>query len=191
MVLAVLVAVGAVALDLVARTATQDALASRVKARTGASAVSVRIKSFPFIWDVAVEGKVTETDIVAKDVPVGPVHLSRVEVDTHDISLDRAELFDAHHVRLTSIGSARVTVLIHLSDLVTSAAAALDLQPSIEAGDRLVVRAGGLVVASVRLSTSPVIPDCSFSVSPVSGGDVLSCSVAPVPAGLVQTLSRV
>ncbi len=189
LVVAVLAAV-VFGVDLAARSVTQSALADHVKKSTSAASVSAHINSFPFLWDAAVEGRVADLSVVARDIPAGPLRLDSVTVQAHQIRFDRKVLFNAHSVRLTSISSATVTVTTHLSGLEQSLASLVGAVVTVEPGDQLVVRVAGHTVFSFQLSRIPLIPDCALQVQEQGGVYSFSCTVAPVPAEVLSALSQ-
>ena len=189
LVLIVVVAI-LVGLDLAGRAVTESALASHVKSSTHAKSTSATINSFPFLWDAAVEGRVQNVTVVDNGVPAGPLTLDSVTVQAHQVRFDRKVLFNAHSVRLTSISSATVTVVTHLTGLEQTVATALGTVLSVQPGDELVVRAAGHTLFSYKLSQIPLIPDCPLQVSQSGGSYSLSCAVAPVPASVLAALSH-
>jgi hypothetical protein len=186
--LVVLLAAAGVAVDLYARAATESALASRVRSVTGARSASVTIGSLPFLWDVAVDGRLPAVDVVADHVPVGPIVLDQVTVDAHDVRLERRELLQSHRLVVTSVGSATLSVLVNPAD-VLAAGGGSNYQLAAK-GNALVLYAGGLARYTVDLARAPVIPDCSFTGRQTASGLYLTCRVAPVPAGVVAALSQ-
>lgn len=190
--LAVLVVLAAivVGLDLAGRAVTESALASHVKNSTQAKSTSVSINSFPFLWDAAVEGRVQNITVVDRGVPAGPLTLDSVRVQAHEVKFDRRVLFNAHSVKLTSVSSATVTVVTHLTGLEQTVASAVGAVVSVQPGDELVVRVAGHSVFSYKLSQVPLIPDCPLQVAQVPGGYSLSCTVSPVPGSVLAALSH-
>lgn len=179
-----------VGLDLAARSVTESALADHVKASTHAASTSATINSFPFLWDAAVEGRVDNVTVVDRNIPAGPITLESVTVAAHQVRFDRKVLFNAHSVRLTSIGSATVTVTTKLTGLEQGVASALGAAVSVQPGDELVVRLAGRTVFSYRLSRIPLIPDCPLQLSQAAGTYTLSCTVSPVPPSVLAALSH-
>lgn len=190
LVLLIVLAAVLVGLNYAARAVTETALADHVKASTHARSASATVRSFPFLWDAAVEGRVRDVTVVDRGVPAGPVTLDSVTVVAHQISFDRKVLFNAQKVRLLSISSATVTVTTHLTGLEQSVAALTGATVSVQPGDELTVRVAGRTVLSYKLSTIALIPDCPLQVARVGGGYSLSCTVAPVPAAVLAALSH-
>ena len=176
--------------DLAARSVTQSALADHVKKSTSAASVSAHISSFPFLWDAAVEGRVADLSVVARDIPAGPMRLDSVSVQAHEIRFDRKVLFNARSVKLTSISSATVSVTTHLTGLEQSLASLVGAVVTVEPGDELVVRIAGRTVFSYQLSRIPLIPDCPLQVQQDGAAYSFSCTVAPVPAPVLAALSQ-
>ena len=197
--------------DVAARTVAERDMAARVKSATHASGTTGRISAFPFVWDVAVGGRVDEVRVVADNVPVGPIHLFQVAVDARGIRLDRHDLLVDHTVVITSISSAKLTLEIRANDLGTSIGPLGHVGISFPGGDTiainlgtqvltatvgvanghdLVITAAGRQLLSLDLASSPLIPPCQMALAPVSGGFDLSCQVSPVPSSLLQLLAR-
>lgn len=190
LVLIVLVGAGLVGLDLWARSATESAIASDVQRSTHAGAVTARIDSEPFLWDVAAEGRLSAVTVTGTSVPAGPLTVDRVTVSARDVHFDRHALVQDRTVRITSVASADVTVVVHLSGLEQSLASVLGVEVVPSGSDRLELRAAGHTVATVNLTKIPLIPVCPLSVTHQGASYVLSCSVAPVPAPVLAALSR-
>ncbi|HET9078303.1 MAG TPA: LmeA family phospholipid-binding protein [Acidimicrobiales bacterium] len=189
-VLLVVVVAVLVGLDLAAQAVTESALASHVKTATHSRSASASISSFPFLWDAAVQGRVRDVTVVDRGVPAGPLTLDSVEVHAHQVKFDRKVLFNARSVKLTSISSATVTVVTHLTGLEQTVASALGTVVSVQSGDELVVRVAGQTIFSYKLSQIPLIPDCPLQLSQSGPSYSLSCTVSPVPAPVLAALSQ-
>ena len=188
--LAVVVAAGLVAADLAARSATESAIASHARTSTHAQSVTARIRSFPFLWDVAAEGQISELTVTGRSVPAGPLQLDQVTLVAHHVHFDRHRLLSDRKVTLTSVASAQLTVVAHLSSLEQAVASALGVEIVPSGSDRLALRAGGRTVATVDLTKVPIIPTCPLSVLHTGTSYTLSCTVAPVPASVLAAISR-
>jgi hypothetical protein len=166
----------------------QDELASHIKSATQADKVTVHVGSFPILYELAAENKVHDVDVVADGVPVGDIKLTSVTVSATGISLNHHQMFSDHRLQVTSITNARITVVFTLSGL--AAVAATDLaHVSVGPHDELLVTVAGHTVYSVRLSSTPIVPDCPLILSDIPGGYSLTCVVAPVPSTLIAVLT--
>jgi regulator of protease activity HflC (stomatin/prohibitin superfamily) len=178
-----------------ARSEAQKKIAARVKATTHAETVSAKISAMPFLYQVAVS-KVRSLQVVAKEVPVGKLRIDQVTLNANQIKVDRGELF-SRKVKIDSVGSATVTATVKTSDLLggivptalQSVANAADLQLVVTSGHELQIDALGHEIGSVDLGSSPLLPSCAYRVHAVSDGFTLSCTVAPVPQELLNTIS--
>jgi hypothetical protein len=186
-VLVVLLVVLAVVGDLLIRSEVQKHLQSRIRSETGAQTVSVHVGSFPFLYEVLVS-KISTVDVVADGVPVGPLHLSQVTVHARQVKVDRHDLLYNRKINVDSVGSATVTVLMKTSGL-TPYLNTFDAHVSLVDGHTLVVTALGHQILSVNLSQNRLVPECNYGLKEVSDGYQLSCTMSPVPASLLATLS--
>lgn len=187
----VVVVVGAlVAVDLAARSATETAIAKDVRRSTHARSVTVGISSFPFLYDVAVEGRLGHITITGHDVPVGPLTLDQVTLSADQVHFDRHLLVSDHKVAITSVARADVTVVARLSSLEATVASKLDVQIVASGSNRLDLTAAGHTLFTVDLTKVPLIPVCPLQVLHGSGTYTLTCSVSPVPASVLAALSH-
>lgn len=166
MILVVVLAAAAVALDLWARSAAESAAARQVRHSTGATGAGVTFHSEPFLWDTLVNGKVNQVTVTADDVPLGPLQVTRVKVQGWGVAFDRGQLFNSRKVRLTSVARATVTITTHLTQLGAQAIRALDF------------------------TRIPLVPDCHLALQAISGGYDLSCTVSPVPASMLNAINN-
>ena len=188
--LAVVVAAGLVAADLAARSAAESAIASRVQLSTHAQGVSATVDSFPFLWDVAAEGQISDLTVTGRGVPAGPLVLDQVTLVAHHVHFDRHRLIADRKVTLTYVASAQVTVVAHLSNLEQAVASALGVEIVPSGSDRLALRAAGRTIATVDLTKVPIIPTCPLTVLHTGTSYTLSCTVAPVPASVLAAISH-
>ncbi len=183
----ILVVVGLVVGDFWARSHAQHLMAQRIRSSTGAEHVSVHIGSFPFLYELAVS-KIDDVKVVADGVPAGPLRLTHVTIDAHQVQVDHHFLIFDRKLRVVSIAKATVTVQIQQSALA-SIAGAVNADLAVIDGHQLVVTIFGHQVLSVDLTKSPLIPNCTLSLVRVSGGFSGSCTVAPVPRSLLEAIS--
>lgn len=190
LVFVIVVAGALVAADLVARSVAEHAIATDVRRSTGSDASTATISSFPFLYDAAVEGRLDRVTVVDRGVPVGPARLDEVSVVASQVHFDRHLLLSQHAVRLTSVGSATVTVDVHLASLTGRLARDLGVRVTASASDRITVSAAGVPITTVDLTKVAIIPECPLQVDHSGDTYTFSCTVSPVPASVLAALSR-
>ena len=188
--LVVVAAAVLVALDFFARYTTQDAIARDVRSSTHSGTASASISSFPFIYDVAAEGRLDQVTVVDRVVPVGPIRLDQVRLVASQVHFDRHQLLTNHTVRLTGVDSATVTVSAHLSSLAGKLVRDLGVQVTSSASGRISISAEGVPVATIDLTRVPLIPDCPLQITHSGDSYDFTCTVSPVPASVLNALSQ-
>ncbi|HUE60126.1 MAG TPA: LmeA family phospholipid-binding protein [Acidimicrobiales bacterium] len=202
--LVVLVAL-AIGVDIAARVIAQDRIASRAKASTRAQSASASISSFPFLYDILVDGSARNVAVHARGVPLGPLIVHQVDVSVHDVQIDKGELFNHRKVRVTAIASATAAVTITASDLTaatnvpvtisgntitaTVAGVQIPVTVSVTNSHVLAFNVVGRRVVNFDLARTPLLPACSMQMTTVQSALHLSCTIAPVPASLISALS--
>jgi hypothetical protein len=202
--LVVLVAL-AIGIDIAARVIAEHQVASRAKSSTGAQSSSATISSFPFLYDVLVDGTVQNVTVHLGSVPLGLLTVDRLDVTVHGVDIDKGQLFGHRKVRVTAISSASAAITLTAADLT----AATHVQVSI-AGNTLTASVAGLEIpvsvtvtndhdltfsfdghraVSYDLARSPLVPPCAMHLATLQSALRLSCSVSPVPASLIAALS--
>lgn len=189
-VLLAVVAAALVAADFAARTAAQDAIASHVQRSTHAQRVRVSISAFPFLWDVAAEGRIPGVDVVGYGVPAGPVTVDQVSLDARGVSFDRHQLLSSQSARLTSVSRATVTVVIHLTSAEYSLVHDLGVQVDAASSRRVTLSVAGRTVVTFNLTRIPIVPDCPLAVSASGANYTFTCTVSPVPPAVLTALSQ-
>ncbi len=195
----------AIGVDIAARTIAQDRIASRAKATTHAQSASASISSFPFLWDVLVDGNARSVAVHAKGVPLGPLTVDGVDVSVRDVQIDKAELFNHRKVRVTAISSATAAVTISASDLtaatnvpvsisgntITASVAGVQIPVTVSVTNShvLAFNVVGRRVVSFDLARTPLLPACPMQLTTEQSVLHLSCTIAPVPASLIAALS--
>jgi hypothetical protein len=180
-----------VALDFVAKDATQSAIADTVKKSIHAGHVSVQISSFPFLYDVVAEGKVDRVVVTSQGVTAGLVQLSEVKVDASHVRFNRHELVSHHTVQFTSISQATVTIVVQLTAAQNALASGLNAQVTSTASNDLIISAGGHSLPPIDLTRVPLIPACPLDVVHTGSSYTLTCTVSPVPSTVLAALSNV
>jgi hypothetical protein len=184
----ILVAALAVAGDFYARSQTEKLVSQRVKAATGAQSVSVDLRTFPFLWHVVLSN-IPEVKVVAHEVPAGGFRMTEVTVDARGVKVDRNVLVSSRQVKLDSVRSAQVTILLTGTDMDPSSSLPAGAAVTVVGQHLLELTYEGRTVARVDLTSSPLVPACSYSLEKVRGGYSLSCTVSPVPATVLDALS--
>jgi hypothetical protein len=201
---AVIVAL-AVGVDIAARVIAEHAIASRAKASTDAQSSSAGISSFPFLYDVVVEGSVHDISVHLNGVPIGPLTVDRLDVSVHQVDIDKGQLFGHRKVRVTAISSATAAITVSAADItaathvavtisgntVTASVAGVQVPVSATVTDShfLTFNLAGRPVGSFNLARSPLIPPCEMQLGSRQSALHLSCSISPVPASLIAALS--
>lgn len=199
-VLAGLLAVADVAAEGVAESELEARLAAEIPGATG---VSARISSFPFLGRLLSSGRVAEVDAQARGLEVEGLDLEVVSVDLDGVTLDRRLLWDDQRVAVTDIDHGRVRAEVTQAALSER----LGVDVRLEAGRasvtvagrritaELAVRDGRLVVGGAGLSlpaldvVAPLLP-CIADAEIVPGRVLLTCDFTEVPEELRQAVSR-
>ena len=184
----ILVAALLVVGDFYARSHAEKLVSQRIKAATGAQSVSVKVKTFPFVFHVLFSS-IPEVEVVAKQVPDGRVELTQVTVDARGVKVDRNVALSSRQLQVDSIRSAKVTVLLTGSGLGLASSLPSGAAVAVVGGHLLEVTYQGKQLARIDLSVSPLVPACSYDLAKVQGGYSLSCTLSPVPVTLLHTLS--
>ena len=206
-ILTLLLIVGAIVagVDIGTRVFAEHLIADRAKASTGAHSSSASISSFPFIYDLLVEGKMRNVTVDLNGVPVGPLRVDRFDLKAHGVHLDTGYLVDHHKVRVKSIESGDATMTLSAATL----SAATGLQVSIS-GDTVTASVGGVSIPvtvgitgghlltfsvlgrqtfTFDLGRSPIIPACAMQLTTANDALTLQCQVSPVPAAVLAAIS--
>ncbi len=190
LVLLVLVAAGLVGLDIAARVGTQKLIATDVQRSTHSQSVDVSISSFPFLYDVAADGRIPRVIVTDTGVPAGPFRIDQVRLDASGVYFARSELLDRHSVRITQVSRATVAIVARLSGLESSLANRLNVQVTAAGSDRIRVTADGYTVATVNLTKIPIVPQCPLNFTHDGDSYTFSCTVSPVPPPVLAALSK-
>lgn len=186
----VVLAAAATALDFVARDLTERAVASDVKAATHAQRATVSISSFPFIYGVAVHGRVDGLDVNVYGVPAGLLSIDEISLDVKGVRIDQHRLLADRTVSVKSINSATINVVVKLSSLQNSLASDLGVEVSAPTSQRISFTVHGVTVATIDLTRVPIVPSCALDVTHTGAVYTFSCTVAPVPASVLGALSK-
>jgi hypothetical protein len=187
--------------DFVAKGYAETQLRDRAqRAVHGATSATGSISSFPFVGRLLVSGSVPEVKVGVAPVVAGRVTFSSINVDLHDVHVDRDLLINNRKVRLTSIGSGKVTADLTENEISRLAGVPISFAPG-----KASVRAGGLDVGAslsaangtitiggaegvpirIRVPRAPLFP-CDASNAQVEQGKVVvSCTINRVPPELV------
>lgn len=198
--LVALVVLGAllVVTDVVAEGLAESELEARLAAEVpGATSVSARIESFPFLGHLLTSGRVAQVDARARGIEVQGLELDVVHVDLDGVTLDRRILVDDQRVAVTDIDHGRVTAEVTQAALSDRLGVDVRLEAgraSVRvAGQRvsasLAVRDGRLVVGGAGLSlpaldlVAPLLP-CVANAEIVPGRVLVTCDFTEVPEEL-------
>jgi hypothetical protein len=190
--------------DIGARVYAEHQIADRAKASTGAQSSSASINSFPFLWDLLVEGKANKVTVHLKGVPVGPLRFDRVDVKAQGVHIDTGYLISHQKARITSMDSADATLTltaatlstatgVHVSisgNTVTASVAGVDIPVTVgvSGGHTLTLSVDGRSFG-FDLERSPIIPPCDMQLTTANDAITLGCHVSPVPASVVAAIS--
>jgi DUF2993 family protein len=192
--------------DVAARRASETQLENRIlDGVPSATAASVRIDSLPFLARLGISGEVSGVHATVDDVRVSRVRFSRIDVDLHDVRVDRRRLFSDRQLDLEDVDRGLATAEITQADL----RAALGNVPIILADGRIGVTIGGvtasvsvnlqgnvlrltagrLSIPSLTLPRIPLLP-CVTDAVAQPGRLLLSCTLATVPDELLREVNR-
>lgn len=200
LVVAVVLAVGLVVADRVARTAAQDRLARQAQAELSLpEPPQVRIGGTSFLWQ-AVRGRYERVDLAAPSLTWGGTTVRGVSLQVRDVRVPRSVLRGAGGEVRVARGSARA--LLPWSLLAERASAATGAALALDAGPDGTVRATtevGLLGRDVEVSlrSTPELADGEVVLRPVAvavGGRELSVDSARRPLealGLERVLRAV
>lgn len=156
----------ALAADVVAKERAEAAITARVASSLPeGSAVSVQLRSFPFLARLAVTGEVAAVDVIAQDVPAGPLRFSRVATHLTDVRLDRSQLLD-RRIAINGIDEGSVAAIVERRELEALLPGDLTLPP------QLTLSQGALLVGAARVDI-PLVP----LVPCVSDAEIVRASV--------------
>jgi len=200
-----IVAAVAVGADIGGRAFAEHLIANRAKSSTGAKSSSASISSFPFLYDLLVEGRTRQVNVDLRGVPLGPLRIDRVDLKAHGVHVETGYLIDHQKVRIKSIDSADATMTVTAASL--SAATGLQIVIS---GDTVTASVGGVSIpASIGITggheltldvqghrtftfdvdRSPIIPTCDMQLTTANDALTLGCHVSPVPPAVVAAIS--
>ena len=191
--------------DVLSRHVAEDTIATRAVTASGASSGKASIDGWPFLVDVA-RGKVTEVDVDLRNVPVGALQLSALDVALTGIGIDTNALFTNRALRLDGIDRASVAAVVTAAALTAATGdpvsfgpgrriavavngTKVDAQLIVVGGHVLELEHSGEVLLRVDLAKDRLVPDCSMHLA-VSGQSVTAaCTVTPVPKRVVSAIS--
>ena len=192
--------------DVAARRASETQLEHRIlDGVPSATAARVRIDSIPFLGRLGLSGQVSAVHATVDDVRVSRLRFSRIDVDLHDVRVDRGRLVAHRQLDLEEVDRGMAIGEITQADL----RAALGNVPVVLGDGRIGVTVGG-VTASVtvnlennvlrlsagRLSIPPItlprIPllPCVTDAIAQPGRLQLSCTLSAVPDELLREVNR-
>lgn len=191
--------------DIGARVFTQHQLANRAKASTGARTSSASIDSFPFLYDLLVEGKSKHVTVHLTGVPLGPLRISRVDLKASGVHLDVGYLVDHQKAKVKSVDSADTRLTVTAADISSAtgmlvsivgdqvtasvAGASIPVTVAVTGGQVLTLNVEGYHDFSFDLDRSPIIPACDMQLTTGNGALTLECKVSPVPQAVIAAMS--
>ena len=189
----ILFVVALIVIDNAARIGTQDAVATAVKKSTHSQSASVRVDSFPFLYDTAAEGKIRHVVVTDRGVPIGLglLRLDQVTLDASQVHFDRHQLLLDRRVRITEIARATITMQTHLTALESDLAVGLNAQVTSPRPGVIDITVAGHTVSSINLTLIPIIPPCPLQITQSGDEYTFTCTVSPVPPSVLAALSKV
>lgn len=203
-ILSVLVAL-AIGVDIAARIVAEHQVASRAKSSTQAQSSSASINSFPFLYDVLVDGTVRNVTVHLTEVPFGLLTVGHLDLSVHNVDIDKGQLFAHRKVRVTAISSATASITITAADIsaathvalaisgntVTASIAGVQIPVSVTVTNShfLTFNVAGNPAVSFDLARTPLVPPCAMQLTSQQSALRLSCTIAPVPPSLIAALS--
>ena len=149
LVLAVL-AVGAVAADVVLKNRAETELAAQIANRVPeTTGVRTRIRSFPFVGRLLVSGQVSHVDVMAQHSAAGGVALNDIRVRAEEVELDSGAAMDGRAV-VRSIKRGSVQADLRQDQINSRLPRGFQVQ--LEPGSAVVSGPGG---AQAKLTVSP------------------------------------
>lgn len=212
----VVLVVACFAANQLATSAAQSELASRAQAATDAASAGATVGPFPMLAHLLGQGIVPAVTVTLHgiDFPVlgsafpglPDVVANQVDVDLTDVSVSRGDLFRQHKVVVTAIGSATITATVTASELSSEVGLPVTLPGAGEVQvevdgvrqsgmfrvvdeDTVELVADGVVVSSVALRRGNLLPPCVMTLSYAPGQLTATCSMTPVPPGVVAAMS--
>lgn len=195
----------AVGVDIGGRVYAQHLIADRAKASTHAQSSSASISSFPFLYDLLVQGRTDRITVHLKGVPVGPLTVDRIDFVARGVHLDTGALIGHRKARVKSIDSADATMTLTAATLsqatglqvsisgntVTASAAGVSIAATlgISGGHTLTLEVPGHHPFSFDVDRSPIIPPCDMQLTTANQAITLECRVSPVPAAVIAAIS--
>ncbi|HEX2191601.1 MAG TPA: DUF2993 domain-containing protein [Acidimicrobiales bacterium] len=192
--------------DVAARRASESQLEQRILDDVrGATAAEVRIDSLPFLGRLAISGEVSAVHATVDDVRVSRLRFSRINVDLHDVRVDRKRLIVDRQVDLQDVERGFATAEITQADLravlgnvpivlddgrigVTIGGVTASVSVNLE-DNVLRLNAGRLPIPTITLPRIPLLPCVTDAVAEV-GRLRLSCTLASVPDELLREVNR-
>ena len=200
-----IVAAVAVGADIGGRAFAEHLIANRAKSSTGAKSSSASISSFPFLYDLLVEGKTQQVKVDLQGVPLGPLRIDRVDLKAHGVHMETGYLINHQKVRIKSIDSADATMTVTAAslsaatglqivisgDTVTASLADVSIPVSIgvTGGHELTLDVQGHRTFTFDVDRSPIIPTCDMQLTTANDALSLGCHVSPVPPAVIAAIS--
>jgi DUF2993 family protein len=203
-ILVIVLGAGAIA-DVSTKAWAQTQIVNAAKSQLPDSiGVGAHIHGFPFLVPIALAGKVSEVDGHFTNVKLGLLPISAVDIELHNVKINRHELISHRRVELVSISEGTVaaditakTLSDTLHQTVTIAngkvrvtiggAVSVDVAVAM-VGNVLSLSAGG-VSLKVPIPRTSLVP-CATEVTALAGRVRLSCTVHQIPPALLRAANK-
>lgn len=206
MLLIAVVAVAALAADLVLRNRAETELSAEVARRVpGTTGIETSISSFPFVGRLLTSGQVPKVVVTAQHTTVGELSLADIRVQLDDVEMDSGEAMDGRAVvRSIRSGSAMAelrqdeintllprgfSVQLQAGRAVVSGAGAVQAQLVATPAGLLQLRVADRALFELPFPRTDLLP-CSPAATFVSGAVRLACTFDEVPPLLVDLAQR-
>ena len=195
-----------VAGDLAARAYAEARTQQEVNHQSGANLdVQVHIHSFPFVGRLLASGQVSRVTASAAEVHDGPIAIHALQLDLHEVHLDRNKTMSNRRIFLKSIGKGSMSGELTADGLsaafglkvevvdgaveVTVAGHTLRTEVAMKNGV-LTLSAAGITLPSVTLPISGLLP-CHPSATLGDDRIRLACSFEKIPPRLIELVNGV
>lgn len=184
--------------DVSAKAFAQTKLQERARQSLPGAEVSARIRSFPFLPRLLLNGRVSEIDFSVSGIEAGGLNLSTVDLELSGVELDRDLLLKERRAELVGISQGVVAVELtaaQLSDAIRLPVRVAAGQVSVSVAGRyveatltgsvssIIVTVGGRAPLVVPVPRADLVP-CLADVTVLSGRIRASCAIDKIPPAL-------
>ena len=199
-------AVGALAFDIVMKNRAETELAAQITERVAdTNGVRARIRSFPFVGRLLLSGKVSHVDVTAQHSGAGGVDLADIRVRAEEVELDTDAAMDGRAVvksiqrgsvqadlRQDQINSRLprgIQVRLQPGAAVVSGPGGSEAQLTVTPEGKVQLRIGNRTLLDLALPDTKLLP-CRPQATFVTGAVRLSCAFTEVPPLLLDLARR-